>query len=82
MLVNGKQAIGVYLEDGSTTNDQLKLINDSDITLTDSAAQADKRIGIVLKKVRNTDNVTNRKIVVGKNNIGIYNENSILTHKG
>ena len=82
MLVNGKQAIGVYLEDGSTTSDQLKLINDSDITLTDSAAQADKRIGIVLKKVRNTDNVTNRKIVVGKNNIGIYNENSILTHKG
>lgn len=82
MLVNGKQAIGVYLEDGSTTNDQLKLINDSDITLTDSAVQADKRIGIVLKKVRNTDNVTNRKIVVGKNNIGVYNENSILTHKG
>ena len=82
MLVNGKQAIGVYVEDGSTANNQLKLVNDSDITLTDSAVQADKRIGIVLKKARNTDNVTNRKIIVGKNNIGIYNENSILTHKG
>lgn len=82
MLVKGKQAIGVYVEDNSTDNKKLELINNSDITLTDSVTQADKRIGIVLKKVKNGDNVTDGKITVGKNNIGIYNEDSILTHRG
>ena len=82
MSVKGKQAIGVYVEDNSTDNKKLELINNSDITLTDSATQADKRIGIVLKKAKNGDNVTDGKITVGKNNIGIYNEDSKLTHRG
>ena len=82
MSVKGKKAIGIYVEDNSTDNKKLELINNSDITLTDSATQADKRIGIVLKKAKNGDNVTDGKITVGKNNIGIYNEDSILTHRG
>jgi len=82
MSVKGKKAIGIYVEDNSTDNKKLELINNSDITLTDSATQADKRIGIVLKKVKNGNNVTDGKITVGKNNIGIYNEDSILTHRG
>ncbi|CAN2326918.1 Autotransporter domain-containing protein [Fusobacterium sp. oral taxon C10] len=82
MSVKGKQAIGVYVEDNSADNKKLELINNSDITLTDSATQADKRIGIVLKKAKNGDNVTDGKITVGKNNIGIYNEDSKLTHRG
>ena len=82
MSVKGKQAIGVYVEDNSIDNKKLELINNSDITLTDSATQADKRIGIVLKKAKNGDNVTDGKITVGKNNIGIYNEDSKLTHRG
>ena len=82
MSVKGKKAIGIYVEDNSTDNKKLELINNSDITLTDSVTQADKRIGIVLKKVKNGDNVTDGKITVGKNNIGIYNEDSILTHRG
>ena len=80
MKVDGKKAIGVYL-DGNDT-DKLKLINSSDIELKDSAAVADKRIGLVLKGVRNTGNITTGTIKVKKNNIGIYNENSILTHQG
>ena len=80
MKVEGKKALGVYL-DGNNT-DKLKLINNSDIELKDSATVADKKIGLVLKEARNTGNITTGTIKVKKNNIGIYNENSILTHQG
>ena len=80
MKVEGKKALGVYL-DGNNT-DKLQLINSSDIELKDSVAVADKKIGLVLKGARNTGNITTSTIKVKKNNIGIYNENSILTHQG
>ena len=80
MKVDGKKALGLYLD--GNNGDKLKLINKSDIELTASAASADKRTGIVLKNAKNTGNITTGKITVKKNNIGIYNENSILTHQG
>lgn len=80
MLVDGKKAIGIYLE--GKYNGNLKLINNSDITLRDSAIGTDKRIAIVLKNSTNDHNGTHSKIIVGKNNIGIYNENSTLLHDG
>ena len=80
MKVEGKKGLGLYLDGNS--GDKLKLVNKSDIELTASTASADKRIGLVLKAARNTGNLTSGKIVVKKNNIGIYNENSMLTHQG
>lgn len=80
MKVEGKKGLGLYLDGNS--GDKLKLVNKSDIELTASTASADKRIGLVLKAARNTGNLTIGKIVVKKNNIGIYNENSMLTHQG
>ena len=82
MSVKGKKAIGIYVEDNSTDNNKLELANNSDITLTDTVSQDDRRIGIVLKKAKKITNITDGKITVGKNNIGIYNEDSILTHRG
>lgn len=80
MLVDGKKAIGAYLE--ANNSDKLKLVNNSDISLTASANKTDRRIGLILKGARNTNSETNGKITVGKNNIGIYNEKSILTNGG
>ena len=80
MKVEGKKGLGLYLDGNS--GDKLKLVNKSNIELTASTASADKRIGLVLKAARNTGNLTSGKIVVKKNNIGIYNENSMLTHQG
>ena len=82
MSVKGKRAIGIYVEDNSIDNNKLELANNSDITLTDTVSQDDRRIGIVLKKAKKMTNITDGKITVGKNNIGIYNEDSILTHRG
>jgi outer membrane protein len=80
MKVDGKKSLGLYLD--GNNGDKLKLINKSDIELTASATSTDKRTGLVLKNAKNTGNITTGKIIVKKNNIGIYNENSILTHQG
>ena len=82
LTINGKKGIGIFIEDESNGNDKLKLINSSKINLSDSATKSDRKIAIMLKNARNTDNLTSEKIIVRKNNIGIYNESSIITHTG
>ena len=83
MTVTGKKAIAVFLkEDGSTNNNKLKLLNSSNITLSDSANKTDRRIALMLVDAKNTANETSGIIKVGKNNIGILNDSSILTSTG
>lgn len=83
MTVTGKKAIAVFLkEDGSTNNNKLKLLNSSNITLSNSANKTDRRIALMLVDAKNTANETSGIIKVGKNNIGILNDSSILTSTG
>ena len=59
MTVTGKKAIAVFLkEDGSTNNNKLKLLNSSNITLSNSANKTDRRIALMLVDAKNTANET------------------------
>lgn len=82
MEVTGKNAVGIYLTDESTNNEQLRLKNKSDISLDNSTTPTERRIGILARNAKSATNETNSTIKVKKNNIGIYNDNSILTHSG
>lgn len=80
MTVNGKSGIGIYIED--TAGGKIILNNDSDITLSNSANEIDRKFAMFLSNAKNTANDTNATITVGANNIGIYSKNSVLTNSG
>lgn len=80
MNVSGKNGIGIYIEDNA--GGKIILDNDSDITLSNSATENDKKFAMFLSNAWNTANDTNAVITVGANNIGIYSKNSILTNSG
>ena len=83
LSISSKKAVGIYIEDGSTGNNKLKLVNNSNITLSNSASKTtERKIGLILRNSKNSANVTNGKITVAKNNLGIFNNNSTLTHTG
>lgn len=82
MEIGGKNTVGIYLQDQSTDNQKLSLNNKSDIVLMNSATVSQRKIGILLKNSKNMNNETSGNIEIGKNNIGIYNNNSTLTHSG
>ena len=83
LSINSKKAIGIYMEDASTGKNKLKLVNNSNITLSNSASKAtERKIGIILKTAKNNNNISSGKIIVGKNNIGIFNNDSTLIHNG
>jgi hypothetical protein len=87
LSVVGNNAIGIFIKDIASTNDKLILNNASNIDLTPSATDADRKIGIFLDGVQNTGNTNSALITVSGiattgNNIGIYNKNSYLNQAG
>lgn len=78
MTINGKSGIGIYIEDNAEGKIVLK--NDSNITLSDSASEADRKFAMFLSNAKNEDNYTKGTIKVGANNIGVYSKNSVLTN--
>jgi hypothetical protein len=80
MSISGLKGIGAYILDKTTTG-LLTLENNSDIIISDTADIADRKVGIVLSGTAGT-NENNGNIMVGKNNLGIYNKNSKLENTG
>ncbi|MGF6907113.1 autotransporter-associated N-terminal domain-containing protein [Fusobacterium sp. PH5-44] len=85
MLVDGDAAIGVFVDDDGAGGGRYTLKSDTDITLKDSniasGAGADRRIGLVVMESQKA-NYTDGEIIVGKNNIGVYNKNAVITNDG
>ena len=80
MTVSGKNGIGIYIEDNA--GGKIILDNDSDMTLSNSATEDDRKFAMFLSNAKNTANDTNAVITVGANNIGLYSKNSIITNSG
>ncbi|MGF6907398.1 autotransporter-associated N-terminal domain-containing protein [Fusobacterium sp. PH5-44] len=79
MNINGEKSVGIFVED---TSDIYTIKNDANITLSDTSALIDRKIGMTLIGTTNANNYTLGTITVGANNIGIYAENATLDQQG